>query len=75
MTVPAHHAWNFISFYFLLLIICTEIFSSTFHHITNLPKFFISNSFEIDSMEPSKRYSFILLLFILKWYKNDSVKN
>ena len=31
LTVQAHHAWNFILFYFLLSITCTETFTRTFH--------------------------------------------
>ena len=36
------------------------------NYIMNSPKVFLFQ-FESDGMEPSKRYSFISLLFILKW--------
>ena len=54
-----------LKFYFLLFIICTETFTRTFHYIMNSPKAFL---FEVenDGMEPSKRFSFISLFFILK---------
>ena len=65
--LPAHHAWNCILFYFLLLIICTENFTRSFHYIMTSHNVFFFE-FENDGMEPSKRHSFISLLFILNHF-------
>ena len=40
LTVSAHHAMNFILFYFFLLITCTETFTRALHYIIISPKVF-----------------------------------